>query len=358
MGELRHRHPRLRLLKLFCFPFLATAILYFFFYTFTPSHPRTALSGRVNPPDLWKRYHTAACMEFAYLRARPATRDAIDRGIAFVPARWGDTGNHLGALIRALFLCYIFGYRTVVISELALRFPRDFNTTDGIRVLLRAPDPLPSTYICVNSFEIDGAPECPLADVPIAATIRDAFVATLPNVTVNASTLYIHARGGDIMETNTLSWWHGQPPCHYFLDAMRMDNASQTVVMGNHDHPNPCIERLVAQGAVYDSSQGPWEDFARLVHAKRLVVSRSTFTMASMLFSKPKDVLYAFVTQYAMCIWEGHSRLNEDYDRFGAHHKCRATPEYDDKVLREWHATDEQLEIMKTIQKGCEWEYG
>jgi hypothetical protein len=297
-------------------------------------------------------------MEFGYHRARPIARDVIDHGQAFVPQGFGGFGNHLAAFIRALFLCHIFGYRQVVISELSLGVSRDFVTTDGITVLLGAPDPLPSAYVSINSYEIDGTPECPLDDVSIAATVRDALVAALPNVTVDASTLYICTRGGDIMETNTPFWFYGQPPCHYFLDAMRMDKASRTVVLSNQDHPNPCVEQLVANGAVYGSLHGQWEDLARLVHAKRLVVPRSSFTTASMLLSKPKDVLYAFFTKYSMCIWDGHSRLNDDYDRFGAHHKCRATPEYDDKVLREWQATDEQKEIMNTTKKGCEWEYG
>jgi hypothetical protein len=192
-----------------------------------------------------------------------------------------------------------------------------FTTSDGIQIILSTPQPLPPTYVPINSFEVDGALECPLDDVPIAATIRDALVAALPKVAVNDSTLYICARGGELMEPNTPFWWHGQPPCHYYLDAMRMDKAPQTVVMSNHGQPSPCVKQLVAQGAVYGSLQGPWEDLARFVHAKRIVVSRTSFTTAIMLLSKPKDVMYAFVTKYAMCVWVNHSRLHDEYDRFG-----------------------------------------
>jgi hypothetical protein len=100
-------------------------------------------------------------MEFAYLRARPTTRDQIDQGTAFVPRAFGGFGNQFAAFIRALFLCYIFNYRSVVAPA--------FTTSDGIEVL-RVPPPLPPTFVPVNSFEVDGALECPLDDVAIAAT--------------------------------------------------------------------------------------------------------------------------------------------------------------------------------------------
>jgi hypothetical protein len=345
--------------NIFGFAILATAIPDSFFSFFSPSSPHTTILVRAipKPPDLWTRYHTPTSMEFAYLRARSTTRDQIDHGIAFVPRGFGGFGNQFAAFIRALFLCYIFNYRSVVVSDLRLLIAPAFTTTDGIEVL-RIPPPLPPTYVPVNSFEVEGAPECPLDDVAIAATIRDALVAALPNVAVNDSTLYVCARGGELMEKNTPFWWHGQPPCRYSLDAMRMDKAGQTVVMSNHDKPSRCVEQLVAQGAVYGSLQGPREDLARFVHAKRIVVSRTSFTTAIMLLSKPKDVMYAFVTKYSMCVWVNYSRLKDEYDRFGPHHKCRAPETYDDLVLRKWHATDEQMEIMCTTKEGCVWEYG
>jgi hypothetical protein len=103
-----------------------------------------------------------------------------------------------------------------VVSDLRLVVAPAFTTTDGIEIL-RVPPPRPPTFVPVNSFEVDGAPECPLDDVAIAATIRAALVAALPTVAVNDSTLYICARGGELMEKNTPFWWHGQPPCRYSL---------------------------------------------------------------------------------------------------------------------------------------------
>jgi hypothetical protein len=334
------------------------------------SDPRIAYVGRTIPQgtllpafrerNLRVRYHTPACIEFAYGRLRPTTRSVFDSGEAFVTMGFGGFGNEFASFIRGLFLCYIFGYEKLVISQLSLiiTITTGFNTTDGIQISLQALESLPPTYVNVNSFEVDGAPECPLDDIAIAATIKDQLVAGLPKVDVNSSALYICARGGEVMVKGTPFYFYGQPPCQYYLDAMRMDGAPMTVVMSNHNEPNPCVEPLVAQGAVYGSLQGPREDLARFVHSRRMVVSRTSFTMAIMLLSKPKDVLYAFVTRYSTCIWVNHSRLHDDYDRFGPHHKCRATDEYDEKVLREWHATDEQIAIMRTTKKGCVWEYG
>jgi hypothetical protein len=299
-----------------------------------------------------RRYQVPACMEYGYLRALPATQRQVDRGDTFVPQGFDGLGHQFAALIRGIFLCYIFGYNNLLIQELGTLFPGDyhaFNSTDGIQIFVSAPESINIRTVRVNSFEADGVPTCPLDDIAIAGTIREVFLSTLPNVTVNPTTLYICAPGGEVTEKNATLYSHGQPPCHYYLDAMRIDGAPETVVMSNHGKPSPCVKQLVAKGAVYGSVQGPREDLARFIHSKRIVVSRTSFTTMVMLLSQPKDALYALTTQYSMCVWENHSRLNDDYDRFGPHHKCRATPEYDDKVLRDWHATDEQIQIMTTI---------
>jgi hypothetical protein len=284
----------------------------------------------------------------------PVTEQQVLIGRILILRGFGGFGNQFISFIRGLFLCYIFGYEYISISTFMFCICRPFLTTDGILVVLGQPA-LGSVY--VNSFEVDGSPECPLHDIPIAATVRDEFVGCLPKVAVNDSALYICARGGDIIEKGTPFSWYGQPPCHYYVDAMRMDGRT-TVVMSNYDRPSPCVEQLVELGATYGSLEMPMHDLAMLVHSRRMVVSRTSFTTAVMLLSKPKDVLYAFVTQYSLCIWPNHTYLNDYYDRFGRHYKCRATPEYDKAVLEEWHATDKQMKIMETTKNGCVWEFG
>jgi hypothetical protein len=298
-------------------------------------------------------YRTPECWKYA-LSKFSLTPDQILSHDTLVPECFGGFGNQFNAFIRGLFICYIFGYNRIAITDFAFCFNHSFHSTDGIEVVLEHSAFRP---LVVNSYESDGSPECPLDDVRISATIRDELVGCLPTVSVNDSTLYICARGGDIMAKGTPYSFYGQPPCHYFTDAMHMDG-HPTVVMSNNDPPSPCVQHLVKLGAVYGSLETPFHDLARLVHSRRIVISRTTFTAAAMLLSKPKDVLYAFVTQYSLCIWPNHTYLLDYYDRFGPHHKCRATPEYDENVLKEWHATDEQMHVMETTEKGCVWEFG
>jgi hypothetical protein len=357
---------------LIAFALFFTAAAHLLVFVFRARGPRAAFApvgipvvrGYAPPaffrePDLRKRYHTPVCMEFAAIRLGGNRGAELEGAVAFLPEAFGGIGDQFAALVRGLFLCYIFACERLCAGHFALPLPLDdggFNTTDGIRVLRDAP-PGPAA-VPVNSFEVDVAPECLLDDVAIAATVRGAVLRTLPAVDVNASTLYICARGGELMERNTPFYWHGQPPCQYYRDAMRIDAAPRTVVMSNRDKPSPCVAQLLARGAVYVSAGEPVEDFARFIHARRIVVSRTSFTTAIMLLSEPKDALYAFRTRHSMCIWPRHSRLHDDYERFGRHYRYRATNEYDARVLQEWHATDEQMEIMKTTNKGCTWEYG
>jgi hypothetical protein len=301
-------------------------------------------------------YKTAACHEYVLGKISADTIRRLPHGHTLVPEGFGGFGNQFASFIRGLFVCYILGYERLGLYQLGFCFQGNFKTTDGIEVLTSSPNGGGPGALTVNSFEVDGCPSCPLDDVRIAATIRDELVKCLPEVTVNDSALYICARGGELFETGTPFWWHGQPPCQYYLDAMRMDHAPVTYVMSNQDKPSPCVAPLVNSGAKFASKEVPMEDLARFIHSKRIVVSRTSFTTAIMLLSKPKDALYAFVTQYSMCIWPNHTFLNDYYDRFGKHHKCKATPYYDEMVLKEWHALDHQIAIMKNTT-GCTWSY-
>jgi hypothetical protein len=331
-------------------PFFLFIIL---FYK-TPIFPVSDFFVHPNSVSLRVRYRTPSCWNYALSKVHPVTELAILKSDTLTVDGFGGFGNQFASFIRGLFLCYIFGYERISVIHLAICLNHPFISTDHIEIVFTD-----STFhsIDVNSFEADGSPDCPLDDIRIAATIRDEVLRCLPKVPVNDSVLYICARGGELIEKGTPFWWHGQPPCHYYTDAMKMDG-HPTVVMSNHDRPSPCVQDLLKLGATYGSVETPLHDLARFVHSRRMVVSRTSFTTAIMLLSKPKDVLYAFVTKYSMCIWPNHTYLHDYYDRFGQHHKCRATEEYDEFVLKEWHATDEQMEMMEKTEKGCVWEFG
>jgi hypothetical protein len=140
---------------------------------------------------------------------------------------------------------------------------------------------------------------------------------------------------------------YGKLPCHYYLDAMRMEGR-KTFVMSNPGRPNPCVALLVEAGAVYVTTQTYLQDFACLVHAKRLVASRSTFPIAAMLLSKPKDAFYALVSSKTI--------LRYQFERFGPCRKCRTTDAYEEEVIKTWTANERQLHFMQTTHNGCVWE--
>jgi hypothetical protein len=272
-----------------------------------------------------------------------------------LPDAFGRFGNEFLGFIRGLFLCHLLGINRVSAKGVKYLFPRPFTTTDGFKVLPEITKDM--KVISFNSFKAEGSRECPIEDWALGATVRDEALASLPPVRVNSSALYISARGGDIFEPGTRWFFYGQPPCHYFLDAMRMEGR-QTFVMSNREAPNPCIAQMERDGAVF-LRNGTWmHDLAHLIQARRVVVSRTTFIPALLLLSKPKDALYAFVSRYRIPQWEGATWQMDRFDRFGPHHKCRATDAYENSVMRRWNASLVQVHIIETTRAGCTWEYG
>jgi hypothetical protein len=347
----RPRRPGSSLSFFLAVSFLPETLL---FLISSPSPSLTAIPHR-SLPNLRQKYRTPECLSYGLAKALPVTQAEVLNGDTIVAPGHGGFGNQFMSFIRAIFLAYVFGYNRVGIWICRFCYPASFNSTDGIEIAIS--DRNGFKPVSINSYEADGSVECPLDDISITATIREETVKCLPKVSVNESALYICARGGEVFEEDTPFWWHGQPPCHYYVDAMKMDGMRETVVMSNHGQPSPCVERLLKMGATYGSVETTFHDLARFVHSKRIVVSRTSFTTAIMLLSKPKDVLYAFRSRYTMCPWPKGMYLTDNYERFGPHYRCMATEEYDDKVMREWHATEDQMAILLKSENSCVWEY-
>jgi hypothetical protein len=139
------------------------------------------------PLDFRKKYGTLLCR--AYGLKAVGHKSGVD---TLVPKKMGRFGNLVLEFVHGVFICYIFGWNRISAAGLAPVFLKPFNTTDGIEVVPK----LNSQYRAVelDTFALEGSPECPLDDVGIASTFRAEAWKWLPVVNVNESRLYMHTR--------------------------------------------------------------------------------------------------------------------------------------------------------------------
>jgi hypothetical protein len=300
------------------------------------------------------KYRSPECRQYALEKWGKHTA-IIASGDTLIPRSAGGFGLQFVAFIHGIFMCYLFGWEQIVAVHVRQLFPKPFTTTDGIEVFPR--EKMWFRGIELGTFDADGSVECPLDDIGIAATVREEAWKWLPDVKIDESGLYIHVRGGDTMKPGKAAGWYGPPPCHYYMDAMGIDNRKAFVVSDAIDE-HPCIAQMVESGATYVKKRPVLEDLARLVRSRRMVAGRSAFPMMAMLLSKPKEMLFAFASKYPIVRYKPYAWLLDRYGRFGTHYFCNATYPYEDAVLRNWQVTETQISMMKTTQSGCSWEYG
>jgi hypothetical protein len=142
----------------------------------------------------------------------------------------------------------------------------------------------------------------------LAATFRSHVLSHFPAELANQSRLYAHVRSGDIFARGLPFGYYVQPPCKYYVDAMRFTGLEWhdvTVIAENVE--NPCVSVLAAFGAQY-KQQALFDDLGALLRAKMVALSRGSFGAAVIYLSAVQKIFYTFACD-AQCSRLGH-RLN------------------------------------------------
>jgi hypothetical protein len=118
---------------------------------------------------------------------------------------------------------------------------------------------------------------------------------------------------------------------------------------------NPCANLAIANGAVFKRADF-MTDFATMVWARNLVLSRSSFARAALYLSPFPKNFYVF-HGYPNLI---NARWNDFRTRFlehGDHWECRASKEYLDLIVPNgtgaWNSDDAQRTMLLTDR--CTW---
>lgn len=252
----------------------------------------------------------------------------------FVVRKFQRLGNNVVQLARVLTYCEVFGSREVCVPRNFLFFRRTFVTRNGVTVHV-GEDSCPDVG-AVGYFFTPLAKSVVRYDFRLMCSFfRDEMLRVLPTPNVSDNVLYLHLRGGDIFST-FVHYMYGQPPCSYYLEAVRLDGAEEIELI-SEDSANPCFDILVRHGFRHVPGTVAW-DFARLVYAGRLVISASSFCRSALALSPRLKRLYTF---------------NYPWWDFGSHWNCVPGEDFKEHVMRNWTNSPRQVAMMKN--SSCFW---
>jgi hypothetical protein len=167
--------------------------------------------------------------------------------------------------------------------------------------------------------------------------------------------LVVHLRGGDEARLRPIhNQYYGQPPCYYFLSVIQQFKATLLLTDGispSDGRWNPCHKLIIEAGA--KTTEGDVrEDFERLIWARNLVLSVSTFSFAALWLSPIRKKFWTFDNYFQIANVDlMHPKGCFKY--FGDHQNCVSSKSYARDVLQEWGATDAQFDRL--VRDNCTW---
>lgn len=168
---------------------------------------------------------------------------------------------------------------------------------------------------------------------------QSMYLKKFPKVNIPENSLVVHIRGSNIFRRRRPHWKYGQPPCSYYLDIIRMKEWNKVILIAE-DRKNPCVNVIekFTEGFV---SRSFFEDMSFILHAKNLVISRSTLTNAMVTLSPNLENLYSF----------NHSRF------FDVNvHNCVPTDHYFNNVIKVWKNNRLQIDLMMKSKSCAVWQ--
>jgi hypothetical protein len=156
-------------------------------------------------------------------------------------------------------------------------------------------------------------------------------------------------RGSNVF-VRTASRVYGQPTCNFYLDAMQRKIGHDNVLVIAKDARNVCTDLCRKKGAILHLGDSIEKDFSIMLHAKRLVTSRSTLMRAVMYLSPVAKIWYYFgssaLIDCGMDEWPLHL-----WPVFGPRQVCIPSREFEKHVVLEWSINKAPL----LIKEKCTW---
>lgn len=277
---------------------------------------------RSDHPDLVRSFHDRMVPSVDFDAARlnfdrdrlsfcPDTRfRTIDAAYALRAGRLGNRIN--GAMMAILFaqehrIPRVFLDFEDLGAEFRLPASIRFSETD---ILIRKPEPGENRFVVKSRFFYGRyVPRAVERDHRSLATIlrqaiRPILMAGLEDGTLDAGTVVIHIRSGDLFEVEGRGGHPGyvQPPLAYYvacLDHAAAQHPVERVIIVHEDRRNPCVDALEAHlassGIPCTMQSGTLrDDTATIFAARRLIAGHGTFIPALIAQSGRAEAVYFF----------------------------------------------------------------
>jgi hypothetical protein len=232
-------------------------------------------------------------------------------------------------------------------------FTRHFVTNQGIAIYRYREGNFSRVFSAIFWTKA-GCPYCPSRLMLEAAeSIKDEANVRFPRPNISKNTLVLSFRGGDMFSKGNVRGRnnYGQPCCQFYLDAMERDRGHDQVLLVGEDRKNPCVQLCLDRGGIWHEHRSWKEDYAILLWAERLVMSRSSFMRPIMYFSPVMKIWYNFGGLDVMDC--GCGPVWHVFQPFGAHWHCIPSRSYQEDVLVNW-----ELHKMKRIMNDkCAWKW-
>ena len=273
-------------------------------------------------PDLVRSFHDRMVPSLDFDAARlaferdrlsfcPDTRFlAIDAAYAL---RAGRLGNRINGAMMAILFAQQHGIRRVYLNfeelDAAFQLPASLRFGE-IEILIRKPEAGENRFVLQSRFFYGRyVPRAVERDHQRIATIlrqaiRPILMAGLEGGTLDAGTVVIHIRSGDLFEVEGHGSHPGyvQPPLAYYIAAL--DHAAaqhpvERVILVHEDRANPCVDALEAHlastGTPCTMQSGTLrDDTATIFAARRLIAGHGTFAPALIAQSERAEAVYFF----------------------------------------------------------------
>jgi hypothetical protein len=270
---------------------------------------------------------------FSLEAAAPRRFQSFDCLYSTFPGRFG---NAFFSLLFALQVAKNVAASQIYWPRQQLALSRPIRTTEGIDII---PQPPPTDLNCLTGFYLYRFPYRPYylrgqtLNFTLIKTFKKSLFDIFPNASFPSDGLVIQLRGGDIWvdrERRRLKpTTYGQPPLDYYLQLIKMRNWSRIEVI-SEDRRNPCLGALIDAGAHFQMRSLP-EDLALMMHARNLVISRSTLGIAA-----------AFLSPYLENLWT----FNLSSPRLGEHWDCQPTDHYYQEICAHWRNRPVDVQMM------------
>ena len=235
---------------------------------------------------------------------------AIDAAYAL---RAGRLGNRINGAMMAILFAQEHRIRRVHLDfeDLASEFRLPASIRFGeIEILTRKPEAGENRFVVMSRFFYGRyVPRAVERDHQRLATIlrqaiRPILMAGLEDGTLDAGTVVIHIRSGDLFEVDGQGGHPGyvQPPLAYYIAALHHAAAQhpvERVIVVHEDRRNPCVDaleaRLASTGIPCTMQSGTLrEDTTTIFAARRLIAGHGTFIPALLAQSGRAEAVYFF----------------------------------------------------------------